>query len=158
MYIYICKQKKKYMQWGCPPKKISSTQPPRKNMSSLCFWDRTGPPTNHSFRGPRDGKPRGLLNQFQHWDLKHERLAEGSERVEVGSSRGKMATTWRMDHPRYWGSSWGWNSPRFLTGQILLYKGVSKNRGGPPKWMVKIMENPIKMDDLGVPVFSETSI
>ena len=27
--------------------------------------------------------------------------------------------------------------------------GVSKNRGGPPKWMVKIMENPVKMDDLG---------
>ena len=27
--------------------------------------------------------------------------------------------------------------------------GVSKNRGGPPKSMVKIMENPIKMDDLG---------
>ena len=26
----------------------------------------------------------------------------------------------------------------------------SKNSGGfPPKWMVKIMENPIKMDDLG---------
>ena len=28
----------------------------------------------------------------------------------------------------------------------------------PPKWMVKIMENPIKMDDLGVPLFLETSI
>ena len=28
----------------------------------------------------------------------------------------------------------------------------------PPKWMVKIMENPIKMDDLGLPLFSETSI
>ena len=28
--------------------------------------------------------------------------------------------------------------------------GVSTNRGGPPKWMVKIMvPNPIKMDDLG---------
>ena len=28
--------------------------------------------------------------------------------------------------------------------------GVSKNRGIlPPKWMVKIMENPIKIDDLG---------
>ena len=27
--------------------------------------------------------------------------------------------------------------------------GVSKYRGGPPKWMVKIMENTIKMDDLG---------
>ena len=39
-----------------------------------------------------------------------------------------------------------------------LHLGVSKNRGGPPKWMVKIMENPIKMDDLGVPLFSETSI
>jgi len=35
--------------------------------------------------------------------------------------------------------------------------GVSKNRG-TPKWMVKIMENPIKMDDLGVPLFSETPI
>ena len=28
------------------------------------------------------------------------------------------------------------------------YMGVSKNRG-TPKWMVKIMETPIKMDDLG---------
>ena len=35
--------------------------------------------------------------------------------------------------------------------------GVSQNRG-IPKWMVKIMENPIKMDDLGVPLFSETSM
>ena len=32
---------------------------------------------------------------------------------------------------------------------------VSENRG-TPKWMVKIMENPIKMDDLGVPLFLET--
>ena len=36
--------------------------------------------------------------------------------------------------------------------------GVSKNRGGPPKWMVKIMENPIKMDDLGISLFLETPI
>ena len=35
--------------------------------------------------------------------------------------------------------------------------GVSKNRG-TPKWMVKIMENPIKMDDLGAPLFLETPI
>ena len=34
---------------------------------------------------------------------------------------------------------------------------VSKNRG-TPKWMVKITENPIKMDDLGVPLFLERPI
>ena len=40
---------------------------------------------------------------------------------------------------------------------IYICMGVSKNRG-TPKWMVKIMENPIKMDDLGVPPFKETPI
>ncbi len=40
----------------------------------------------------------------------------------------------------------------------IFYLGVSKNRG-IPKWMVKIMENPIKMDDLGgFPLFLETPI
>ena len=29
-----------------------------------------------------------------------------------------------------------------LFKELLMYVGVSKNRGGPPKWMVKIMENP----------------
>ena len=39
------------------------------------------------------------------------------------------------------------------------YMGVSKNRG-TPKWMVKIMENPIKMDDLGgkPPIFGNSHI
>ena len=41
--------------------------------------------------------------------------------------------------------------------RIKLDLGVSKNNG-TPKWMVKIMENPIKMDDLGVPLFLETPI
>ena len=48
-----------------------------------------------------------------------------------------------------------WDHPRFCWFQNL---DVSKNRG-PPKWMVKIMENPIKMDDLGFfPLFLETPI
>ena len=38
----------------------------------------------------------------------------------------------------------------------LLYKWVSINKG-TPKWMV-CTENPIKMDDLGVPLVQETSI
>ena len=39
--------------------------------------------------------------------------------------------------------------------------GVEPKIGGnPPKWMVKIMENPIKMDDLGVytPIFGNTHV
>ena len=52
-----------------------------------------------------------------------------------------------------------WNGRRvpWLIKNRCHHLGVSKNRG-IPKWMVKIMENPIKIDDLGVPLFSETSI
>ena len=38
-----------------------------------------------------------------------------------------------------------------------IYMDVSKNRGVSPK-MDGLMENPIRMDDLGVPLFLETSI
>ena len=41
----------------------------------------------------------------------------------------------------------------FKKGKILVFP---KNNG-TPKWMV-IMENPIERDDLGVPLFLETSI
>ena len=38
--------------------------------------------------------------------------------------------------------------------QHRCYMDVSKNRGGnPPKWMVRLMENPTKMDDLGYHYF-----
>ncbi len=68
----------------------------------------------------------------------------------------------------FWGPP---NKPRFPIGNIgtelwskLVYplwiqhghyninRCWTKNRG-TPKWMVKLMENPIKMDDLGVPYF-----
>ena len=41
------------------------------------------------------------------------------------------------------------------TPEICLTLDVSKNRA-TPKWMVKIMDKHIKMDDLGVPLFLET--
>ena len=40
---------------------------------------------------------------------------------------------------------------------VQIYMWVFPTTGGkPPKWMVKIMENPIKMDDLRVPLVLET--
>ena len=46
---------------------------------------------------------------------------------------------------------WAFNRSRVVLGFVY------KNRG-TPKWMGKIRENPIKMDDLGVPLFLETPI
>ena len=40
-----------------------------------------------------------------------------------------------------------------ISGTIWVFPKIG---GKPPKWMVKIMEKPIKMDDLGVPLFLET--
>ena len=39
-----------------------------------------------------------------------------------------------------------------VEGPVFFHMGVSKN-SATPKWMVKIMETPIKMDDLVVPLF-----
>ena len=41
-------------------------------------------------------------------------------------------------------------------GPWLFSMGVSENRGTPNGWFM--MENPIEMDDLGVPLFLETPI
>ena len=40
---------------------------------------------------------------------------------------------------------------------ICYITGGFQSHGGTPKWMVYFMETPIKMDDLGVPLFQETS-
>ena len=50
----------------------------------------------------------------------------------------------------------GWHggvSPFIISGKFMVGKylgGNPKIGGKNPKWMVKIMENPIKMDDFGI--------
>ena len=52
-----------------------------------------------------------------------------------------------------------WRDPKVSLCRLNGNMGVEPKIGGkPPKWMVKIMENPIKMDNLGVPLFLETPI
>ncbi len=54
--------------------------------------------------------------------------------------------------PDVWYESQGLN--RWITESHV---GVNPKINGAPKWMVKIRENPIKMDDLGgPPLFLET--
>jgi len=50
-----------------------------------------------------------------------------------------------------------WWKKTWFPIKIMKDMGVSNNRG-TPKWMVKIMENPIKMDDFEgkTPLFLET--
>ena len=52
---------------------------------------------------------------------------------------------------------WVTSSVEGFVGGTYWDLGVSKNRG-IPKMDGFLRENPIKMDDLGVPLFSETSI
>ena len=74
----------------------------------------------------------------------------------VPGSQGNSHSTLRLfDRLWHWMKRWRRRSvlsfrlrSDFPPGGFDQHLGVSKNRG-TPKWMVKIMENPIKMDDLG---------
>ena len=54
-----------------------------------------------------------------------------------------------------------WRDPKVSLCRLNGNMGVEPKIGvKPPKWMVKIMENPIKMDNLGIfggtPIFGNT--
>ena len=54
--------------------------------------------------------------------------------------------------------SFDWHGAQRMCARLVveLPRNLRVPSGCFPKWMVKIMENPIQMDDLGVPLFSET--
>ena len=73
------------------------------------------------------------------------------------TSVGRRHARWTVDHLWLELPSPQWKPHLDLWTKI--YGCWTKNRGIlPPKWMVKIMENPIKIDDFGVPLFLETPI
>ena len=113
---------------------------------------------------------------FQHSSYQDERRCQ----LQCPTCLGNHWQLWWLEQLRFWWCwcfwwSWGstdepkktWptqggeskNDGNFLRCSFYyprrFHVGVSKNKG-TPKWMVKIMENPIKMDDVWVPLFSET--
>ena len=72
----------------------------------------------------------------------------GGRTIPTTAASGDPVTSWKI--------SPGFSKGVKDQGNIRVFPKIG---GKPPKWMVKIMDNPtIKMDDLGVPLFPETSI
>jgi len=49
----------------------------------------------------------------------------------------------------------GPESPRVTASPLMIWSSINWD---PPKWLVYFMENPVKMDDWGVPPFQENPI
>ena len=74
---------------------------------------------------------------------------------QLGFARRPSTGTITYSQPRAFGKIIGSKVP---AGKKDNYECWTKNRGKTPKWMVYFMENPIEMDDLGVPLFLETPL
>ena len=91
--------------------------------------------------------PAHLPNVFV-WFLDHLKTRFGSlEEWSLEKSMGKLESIELSGPPPFF--------PMVRTFGWCIYGCFYKNRGKtPPKWMVKIMENPIKMDDFrGTTIF-----
>ncbi len=74
--------------------------------------------------------------------------------------RGSLWSTGGRKWRTNWSRHWCWVTQWFRWELKCFYLDVEPKIGGfsTPKWMLYFMENLIKMDDLGVPLFLETPI
>ena len=118
----------------------------------LLVWRGTFYTTKNQANGCDQPKILGFL-------LEH--LAVRVQNIHVWSSGAKKARVWSSGVKLHTFTPQVVSAVffRFQMQLVYIWLGVSKNNGSP-KWTVKIMENPIIyiMDDLGVPLFLETSI
>ena len=67
-----------------------------------------------------------------------------------------------LNHPLTWPSLFWWNVKSFDPTKTAVSPGDwqanAPEMGGTLKWMVFVREKPTKVDDLGVPLFQETTI
>ena len=101
----------------------------------------------------RRNKTQGWRVAELSWKIPPEVKAETEGRAAGGRDPGHFSQMW------IWHRGVGdWVGFRAYWDFILLYMGVSENRGGPPKWMV-YNGRPYRNDYLGgTPIFGNTHI